>query len=175
MSVSLLAAIYDFLKWLRKLPPEVKHLLGVIERNPKDSVLSECKNLRDTIKSDFGWLLLQSAITRGDVDIIEELLKLGARYPTSHGSLLMNAANTNPGLVDYFLDRGEKVNATNSVGMTALIYAAVEGHTEVVQTLISRGADVNARNCEGRTALTYARRGRHEAVVKLLQDAGALG
>jgi N-acyl-D-amino-acid deacylase len=70
------------------------------------------------------------------------------------------------------LDRGAVVNATNSAGGTALLYALDNfGKTKL---LLGRGADPNVRSGEGRTALMIAVGNSGSfPVVKLLLDSGA--
>lgn len=48
------------------------------------------------------------------------------------------------------------LNATNESGITALIYAAGNGETEMVDALIKRGADIDTVDEEGKTALLWA-------------------
>ena len=58
--------------------------------------------------------------------------------------------------VQALLDAGEDVNAS-AEGFTALIFTAVEGHTNSVQLLLDRGADVNANTYhQGMTPLMEA-------------------
>lgn len=42
---------------------------------------------------------------------------------------------------ELLLDRGARLNATNTLGMTALMTASFEGHAHVVKMLLGRGAD----------------------------------
>lgn len=44
----------------------------------------------------------------------------------------------------------------NNVSMTALMQAAMGGHTETAVMLIDKGADVNIKNNDGKTALKLA-------------------
>ena len=58
-------------------------------------------------------------------------------------------------------------------GKTALIWAAMRGHTETSQLLIAAGDDVNASTNDGETVLTLAAGNGHTEMAKLLRDAGA--
>jgi ankyrin repeat protein len=60
-----------------------------------------------------------------------------------------------------------------SSGITALIMAASNGHTDTVTALIAGGADVNARSSSDWTALKFARANGHTEIVRILQQAGA--
>ncbi|MBM3227232.1 MAG: hypothetical protein FJZ47_25985, partial [Candidatus Tectomicrobia bacterium] len=54
------------------------------------------------------------------------------------------------------LAKGADVQARDSNGRTALMYAAENGDPTTVQALLTHGADVNARDAQGWTALMYA-------------------
>ena len=70
------------------------------------------------------------------------------------------------------LDAGAKVDAANSVGATALMWAATD--IDKVRLLLARGANAKAVSERGRTALSIASRGdRSGEIVKLLIGAGA--
>ena len=58
--------------------------------------------------------------------------------------------------------------------MTALIWAACEGHEAVVRLLLEGGADREARDQDG-TALENARKEGHDGVVLLLEVRGCRG
>ncbi len=66
-----------------------------------------------------------------------------------------------------------KIGVIGRNGVTALMRATIEGHTETVKALIDAGVDVNARNNTGGTALMVAVREGHAEVVKILKQAGA--
>lgn len=57
-------------------------------------------------------------------------------------------------------------------GHTALMCAALEGHTESVKNLLAGGADVNAKDGEGRTALMFAVINLHRDTVNVLLEHG---
>jgi ankyrin repeat protein len=63
------------------------------------------------------------------------------------------------------------VNAQNKRGFTALMGAALMGHTAVVATLLKAGASVKATLPEGWSALALAKSKGHGAVVALLEKA----
>ena len=55
------------------------------------------------------------------------------------------------------------------VGNTALILAAMEGHTKVVALLLNSDADKSIVNKHGNNALFYARQRNHRNIIKLLE------
>ena len=76
--------------------------------------------------------------------------------------------------VNEALEAGAPVDAKDSGGRTALIFAARFGYMDTVQALIDKGADVNAKGTEyGTTALRWAALEGHTEVVKVLIDKGA--
>ena len=69
--------------------------------------------------------------------------------------------------------RGFEVEARDSTGRTALMWAAGRGNEAVVKWLLDAGADVNAEGGRDGNALYAASEGGHQKVVKMLLDAGA--
>ena len=58
--------------------------------------------------------------------------------------------------VKMCLDLGADVNATNSMGLTALLGAANRGSNDVIEFLAAHGARLDVKDREGRTALRWA-------------------
>ncbi|MFN7611489.1 MAG: ankyrin repeat domain-containing protein, partial [bacterium] len=69
--------------------------------------------------------------------------------------------------------QGVCLEARDDDGFTALILAAIRGHTATAQALLSAGADSEARDNFGRTALMRAARCGHTATLQALLAAGA--
>ncbi|NDH10052.1 MAG: ankyrin repeat domain-containing protein, partial [Gammaproteobacteria bacterium] len=76
-------------------------------------------------------------------------------------------------VVRDLLASGADVNAKNSHGITALMFAARVEHVAVVRDLLASGADVNAKDSHGSTALMHAASAEHVEVVRLLIEKGA--
>ena len=76
-------------------------------------------------------------------------------------------------LVKLLLDRGAAANVTDSVGRTALWYAAAVGSVEVVEVLLSVHADADGADRDVETPLLAAIRAGSEPVVSRLLAAGA--
>lgn len=54
------------------------------------------------------------------------------------------------------IKNGADVNTVDKNGRTALMFATIEGRTDIVKELIKNGVDVNAVNEWGTTALAFA-------------------
>jgi ankyrin repeat protein len=54
------------------------------------------------------------------------------------------------------LELGADVNATNSMGLTALLGAANRGSNDIIELLVRHGARLDVQDKEGRTALRWA-------------------
>ena len=86
---------------------------------------------------------------------------------------MVAAAERDRPLIQLLLERGAKVNASNTRGGTALMYSAMAGDVDAVEFLLGRGADADARASNGWTALTLAAaRGFDEVVAALLARGG---
>jgi hypothetical protein len=91
-----------------------------------------------------------------------------------HGdvTLLMAAAiGGQEAMVRMLLRRGASVNLQESrVGGTALMGAALQGHTTTVQALLDAKADASLLNISGGTALTMAEHQKQTATAQLLRQ-----
>ena len=75
--------------------------------------------------------------------------------------------------VKRLIEEGTDVNAKDSVGWIALMWASHFGHTEIAKLLIESGADVNTQTKVGATALRLASQQGHREIANLLIEAGA--
>jgi hypothetical protein len=105
---------------------------------------------------------LVSAMIQDNEDEVLEILKsrsININIKGRKGTTpLMEAAEAGMDLkyVKILIDHGADVNAKNDDGMTALMFAVLNGKIEKMQLLISNGADVNAHNEWGQTPLIQA-------------------
>jgi uncharacterized protein len=124
-----------------------------------------------------GWTPLLDAVSKGDPDIVNYLLKKSANpnlADRNGWSPLMYASfNGNIKLVKILLEKGANVQAKTNQSSTALIIAAANGHTEIVKTLLKSKADFSVKDSDGKTALHHANEKQYSDVVEVLKNAGA--
>ena len=70
--------------------------------------------------------------------------------------LMRAVENRNMKTVQYLINSGANVNATDKFGRTSLMFAAEGGNQKIIETLIDNGADVYATDNDGCTAEMYA-------------------
>src|SRR5262245_36856571 len=131
-------------------------------------------SLNDVSWVDFtGQTPFLRAALSGDTTTMKLLVQHGAdpNLPTLAGTTpLMAAAGVNWTVqqtytespqaridaVNLCLELGADVNATNSMGLTALLGAANRGSNEIIEILVKRGARLDIKDKEGRTPLRWA-------------------
>ena len=131
-------------------------------------------SLNDVSWVDFtGQTPFLRAALSGDTATMKLLVQRGAdpNLPTLAGTTpLMAAAGVNwtvgqtytespQALIDAVnlcLELGADVNATNSMGLTALLGAANRGSNDIIELLVRRGAKLDVKDKEGRTPLRWA-------------------
>jgi len=131
-------------------------------------------SLNDVSWVDFtGQTPFLRAALSGDTAAMKLLVQRGAdpNLPTLAGtSPLMAAAGVNwvvaqtyteslqarIDAVSLCLELGADVNATNSMGLTALLGAVNRGSNDIVELLVKRGARLDIKDREGRTPLRWA-------------------
>lgn len=103
-------------------------------------------------------------------EIVKILIKAGANV---RGVLMDEVDSENIEALKTLIESGVNMNLRDQVGRTALIWAAIKGHTEMVRMLIDKGAEMDIRNVEGETALIRATRGGYTEIAQILIDKGA--
>ncbi|XP_069485753.1 ankyrin repeat domain-containing protein 16 [Ambystoma mexicanum] len=143
-----------------------------------DLLLERCMYEPDS-KDSCGVTPFMDAIQNGHISIGKLLLERHKASFTTVDMLgdqaLHKAAVTAQDEAVRFLvsDIGVDVNErATSVQLTALHYAAKEGHSQTISTLLSLGADINARDGKGRSVLHMACAGQHIPCIQLLLQAG---
>lgn len=81
--------------------------------------------------------------------------------------------SSNASKVEEAIQNGANVNAKDNTGWSALMWAALKGHTETAKVLLQNGADVNARDKYRLSALMMAVNNGHIKTANLLRSYGA--
>ncbi|OAA61406.1 ankyrin repeat-containing domain protein [Cordyceps fumosorosea ARSEF 2679] len=127
------------------------------------------------------------AVRSGKEDIVHELVRRGATVLRNASSgeyatpLAVAAYYGHHGLIEFLVSHGARVNEPYPAWLfqyrcqqtTALLAAAVKGHTATVKVLLTCGADVEFENKAGQSALFCAAESGHADVVQCLIDGGA--
>jgi ankyrin repeat protein len=113
----------------------------------------------------------------GELEVVDELLRLGAAIEVSCGEQEVTALRSavgggHPEVVRRMLLAGAQVNAQGKDGVTALYFAALRGNTSIIELLLEAGGDQNlVRATE--TALCVAANCGATDAVKVLVENGA--
>lgn len=89
-------------------------------------------------------LLSDAARAKNNNYVVENALKA---FGSEEKGILINAIKLNQKYIPQ-----DFVNAQDSQGMTALMFAALYGYTHIVQALLAAGAHVDIKNKAGKTA-----------------------
>ena len=76
-------------------------------------------------------------------------------------------------IVNYLIEEGQDVNASDNTGATGLGWTAKAGQANTVKALLTAGADVNVSDVGGKSPMIEAAEEGHRDVVKILLDQGA--
>jgi ankyrin repeat protein len=72
-------------------------------------------------------------------------------------------------VIEKLIKKGVDINATDSKGVSALMYAAMYEVPMIAQVLLENGADLNAVSKAGKTALILAQEHHSDATFKVLR------
>lgn len=124
-------------------------------------------------EANWGEGILAGPANRGDLELIEVLIRCGARVPdvTKWGRYYyFKHAN----IARYLLEQGMNANHRSWQEVTLLHDMSHEGSVEKARLLLDHGADINAIDGEYQsTPLGFAARWNHREVAQLLIDRGA--
>ena len=121
-----------------------------------------------------GETALMMASLRGRTDLMERLLKRGARVNRVGWSPLHYAASApDEGALELLLRHGASVDARSPNGTTAMMMAAQYGPTAGVDMLLAKGADPQLSNDLGLTAADFALRAGRDRLSTRLKSLAA--
>ncbi|XP_078494906.1 myotrophin-like [Ciona intestinalis] len=117
-------------------------------------------------QEDVSW-----SIRNGDL----EMLKTHAAKPdfnvnmeTNQSTLLVTAADYGQSvIIEFLISKGANVNGVGKNGITPLLAAIWEGHSDAVSLLLRHGADKNMKTPDGSS---YADEAQSEELKMLLQS-----
>ena len=137
-------------------------------------VLVEHPGLEVDAANTAGETPLMMAALRGEIGVMERLIKRGAQLELPRWTPLHYAASgSSLEAVRLLLDRGARIDSTAPNGNTPLMMAAGFGSIDSARDLLKRGADPAARNKQDQTAADLARRGDRDKLADELTLAAA--
>ncbi|XP_041636316.1 ankyrin repeat domain-containing protein 16 isoform X2 [Cheilinus undulatus] len=141
-------------------------------------LLERCSYTADSADS-CGVTPFMDAVRNGHVSVARLLLEKHQASPTAADTLgaqpLHQVAVTGQEEALRFLVRDLNVDVNQratKIQLTALHYAAKEGHTSTIKTLLELGANLHIRDSKERTALHMASIGQHADAVRTLLQLG---
>lgn len=109
-----------------------------------------------------------------DYDREEEEEAEAAAVQKSSEGFFESARTGNVEILKRELDNGAQIDLSEPKStLTALHFAAQEGHLDAVRLLLERGANINSKNFRSSTPLMLASRAGHLEIVRLLVEKGA--
>ena len=154
--------VQTYLSNLSRLPPQIprrgvsvnhfqKDDIPLPEDTPQNKLLKICENGADSVSQ------LQSLnIQRIDIN---------SRDSYGRTPLMISTINCHPNIVQWLVENGACIDATDSAGKTALMYAAEKGDVESVKILISLHADTLLRDIEDRDIFQIAEESQQDHVL----------
>lgn len=129
---------------------------------------------------EFGRTPLHYAVMSGSDTAVQRLLAARASITQADRfgatPLMLAAEGESASILDVLTKVNDAdINAKDSVGNTALFYAARVGRTDHVQQLLAAGAAFDLANVDGWTVVDAAAKGDHPDTVQVLRKVGAVG
>lgn len=125
-------------------------------------------------RNRYGETALMLAAAKGDMELVDWMVKNGAGVNQSGWSPLIYAAwQGKTEVVKYLLKKGADIDAVSPNGVSALMLATRGGHFDTVKLLLWEVADPNIKSDSGATALAWALKAGNTEIADLLKQAGA--
>ncbi|XP_069763709.1 ankyrin repeat domain-containing protein 16 isoform X2 [Narcine bancroftii] len=180
----------EIIQYLLKVRPDIWDVESKVKRSPLHTaamhgsteavevLLERCGYAPDA-KDSCGVTPFMDAVQNGHIKIARLLLQSHRANFLSTDALgaqsLHRAAVTAQDEAIHFLVKELGVNVNEratDLNLTALHYAAKEGHSGTIDMLLALGANMHAKDLKGRSALHMACAGQHAKCIRLLIDAG---
>lgn len=137
-------------------------------------------------KDDYGWTALMLACENRDMDMFGELasrkdIDFKAKDMTGKTAFDHDKSGAFQGIMNFqlvemsragdldevsrLIENGISANAKNAAGVTALMGACENGHTDVARLLLEKGADIKAKDENGNTAFDYDKSGTLQGIM----------
>ncbi|HTR00779.1 MAG TPA: ankyrin repeat domain-containing protein [Candidatus Acidoferrum sp.] len=121
-----------------------------------------------------GTTALMWAATEGHADVVRQLIKAGAKLDVQSQFVGTDKARGFEGVMPRARHRDEVGGVYHASGeMTALMFAAREGHLDTAKALVEAGADLNKLAGDGKDALSLALFNGNYAIASYLIDHGS--
>uniref|UniRef100_A0AAY5ERX9 Ankyrin 3 n=1 Tax=Electrophorus electricus TaxID=8005 RepID=A0AAY5ERX9_ELEEL len=113
---------------------------------------------------------LHLASKEGHVEVVAQLIKLGATIDKGNTALHIASLAGQTEVVKELVTSGANINAQSQNGFTPLYMAAQENHLDVVRFLLDNGSSQSIATEDGFTPLAVALQQGHDQVVSLLLE-----
>ncbi len=147
-------------------------LVRAIRMDNKDviEVLLKAKGLQVDTASQYGESALMLAAFKGNMQLVEKLLEMGADINRVDNWTAMHyaASEGHDEVVKLFIEKGGKVNVQTYSGVTPLYMAARKPSRKVVMTLLRAGAYRDLCNDKGQSPSDAAKMAGDEELAKFL-------
>ncbi|XP_062565417.1 ankyrin repeat, SAM and basic leucine zipper domain-containing protein 1 [Armigeres subalbatus] len=175
-------------RWNESPPVMVENNDDLLYKAVNEGNLEEIKRVLDidpyllTSCLRQGWPLLLLACNEAQHDVVKYLLevrRLDVNQANGLSTPLMAVCSSNSNsdavlrVAELLLEFGAVINCKDAYGMTPLMFAIINDHTEVVRLILDQ-TSLEATDNEGLTALFHAVNNKRKEIVEMLLKAGAL-